>query len=312
VALTSDDLVAAVRRLAFLPDASDLTSTDILAMADEELRSLVGELVKDSREEYWVVSEDTTLTSSRSYRIPRRAMDRTIRSVQFLDSEGRPVHSSEVDSSQPWGLTTDAFALVYYFEGDFLRLITTPMSGWSLRWRYLRRPSQLVPVASCAPIVSATNTTDIVCSSAPLTPASQYVDIVRGDAPFDLMYVDRVLKSVATLTYSLDASTPVDTADFVNRATRPNDRQDYICDRDTKCYPPLSASEFPVLAAAVARRALEELGDRAGAEAMQATLRDRMKASKAIIQPRNEQGSRALVNTSSRLRNGGFGRRWRS
>ena len=37
MAYLADDIVTAVKRLTFLPDASDLSTTDILAMADEEV-----------------------------------------------------------------------------------------------------------------------------------------------------------------------------------------------------------------------------------------------------------------------------------
>lgn len=314
MAYTTDDLVAAVRRLAFLPDADDLLTADILALADEEMATVLAQRVSGAREEHWVKTEDITLVSGTlRYRLPRRALARAVRGIVFVStSTGATSPAWEIDPmrAQPGDGGTEGRA--YYYEDDFVVFPVAPPTGYKLRVRYLRRPSRLVPVASCAAIVKATDTTHILASTVPLTPAAQYVDTVRGDSPFDLSYVDLGLKGLATLTYELSAATPIVVADFVDLASIPNDRQDYICPRDQTCYPPIPAELHASLAAAVARQIAAVKGDRPGAELAEATMQRRLRASTDILEPRDQAGSRPIVNRSSPLRQGrGSARRWR-
>lgn len=278
--------------------------------------SVLAMLEKDAREEYAVFVEDTAFTSALSYRLPRRALARTVRSVSYLDQDGREVPAVEESAANAGGwLSSDHWSRRYFFAGDSICFRTTPTAGWTLRVRYERRPSKLVPVASCAAIYKTASTTQLdltgASSSAGLA-ASMYADIVRGDAPYDLMYVDRQVTAYtagASITFS--ANTPIVVADFVSRSFMSNDRIDYVCPRDQTCYPPISETGFPALAAAIARRVLGDvLGDRPGAQVAEATLQARVKAHKDMMQPRNEQGSRAIISRGSSLRGGGGRRRF--
>lgn len=316
MALTTDDLVTAVRRLCFLPDASDVSASDILAVGDEEMGTVLSMLEKDAQEEYAVFVDDTAFTSALSYRLPRRALARTVRSVSYLNTDGREVPAFPEDvTSGSWALPSDQWDGRYHFAGDSIGFRSTPTSGWSLRVRYVRRPSKLVPVASCAAILKPASTTSLDIAGASATAAfavGSYADIVRGDAPYDLSYVDRRVSAyVASTSIAFESSTPIVTTDFVSRAAIPNDRVDYVCLRDQTCYPPIAETGFPVLVAAIARRVSGDLlRDKEGAQIAETTLQARVKAHRDMIQPRNEQGSRAIVSGSSSLR-GGYGRRWR-
>lgn len=313
MSFSSDDLVAAVRREALIPDASDITAADILAIADDEMLSTLAEISKSSQQAFAMTSEDVALSAAvLRYRYPRRALGRTIRGVTWLDAQGleHPLVEMDAVEGQFFGETGN-----YFVEADeivFYRAI--PEGAVTLRWRYMRRASKLVPVASCAGIVSATDTLHLVCSTAPLAADGSYVDIVRGDAPYDLMNLDLRLKALSVLTYELNGFTPVVVADFVNRATIPNARQDYICARDQTCYPPIPNEGWPLLVSRVARVVLESTRDAAGAAMADATSARRDAALRAIIQPRNESGNRTTVNHRSPLRSGGGGagrgRRW--
>lgn len=316
MALTCDDLVAAVRRLAFLPDASDLSATDILAMADDELTTLVFEFIKDAREEYGIAVEDAALSASvLYYRLPRRATERTVRAVTLLDPTGREHPAIEESAAAAYGLSTDQWNRRYHFQGDSIGFRQFPTAGWSLRVRYMMRPSKLIAVASGAAVYRGNSTTALDLTGASATAglaASMAADIVRGDSPYDLMYIDRhVTAYTASSSVTFDATTPIVVADFVSRSYQSNARVDYVCARDQTVYPPVTPAQFPVLVAATARRALEEIGDRAGAEVAEATMQARLKAAKAVAQPRNEQGSRAIIGSSFRGGRAFAGRRWR-
>lgn len=313
MAYDSDTLVASVRREAMLPDASDITAADILAIADEEMLSTLAELQKSSQQAYAMTYEDQALSASvLRYRYPRRALAQTIRGVTWLDSAGVEHLLTEMDAEdgQRFGCEGQ-----YYVEADELVFhLAIPSGAVTLRWRYMRRPSKLVPLASCELVNSVPTTTTIkVPAGSQLLASGSYFDIVRGDAPYGLSFVDRLVLSWASTTYTLNSATPVVPADFVNLTTIPNDRRDYLCPRDQTCYPPIPNEGFPLLVSRVVAEVLKSTRDAQGASMALDTATRRDAAVRAIIQPRNESGNRTLVNPRSAMRNGagwGRGRRW--
>lgn len=316
---TSDELVEKVARLAFLPDAHELlvnSAAGLLAIADEEIETLISERVKSAREEHWSKFEDIALVpGTLRYRIPRRALGRAVRAISLVNlSNGQVSPLSEIDVAVASAIPgTSSFTVgngVYYIEDDFIVFPLQPPSGYALRVRYLRRPSRLVPVSSAAAITKATDTTHITLATVPaaLAAAVSYVDIVRGDAPFDLMYVDLRAKAIS-VPGDVQVLDPIVVSDFVNLTTISNDRQDYLCLRDQTVYPQLPAELHPVLESAVVRRVMGAIRDTAGAEEAQATLQQRASSASAIIEPRNQDRSRPLVNRFSALRGGSAGRR---
>jgi len=319
VAFTTDELLRRVRLLAFLPDAGGPTDAELLEVADDELRTLVAARLAAAREEHWVKTEDVPIVAGTTrYRLLRRALGRIVRSIRLVEqSTQRVIDLHETDAAitgSYGGVFWSAGTNVYYWEDDYLVFPIQPPTGWSIRIRYLRRPSRLVLTNACAPIQYPTSTTVLHVGSVPTAFVAGYlVDVVRGDAPFDLPYVDRVVSGTTSSTITLDPSTPIATTDFVDLSTRPNDRADYACPRDCTCYPQLPEELHPVLVAAVARRALEAVRDKEGAELTRATLAERAKAASDIIEPRNEERSEPLVSRHSAMRGGSGGpgrRRW--
>lgn len=322
MAYTTDDLVTAVRRLAYLPDAGDITDAEILSRADEEMDTLVADAVKAGREGFWLTSEDTALSPSvLAYQIPRRALGRGVVGVMMVNSTGTTFTIPQIDPVIGWnGRTTSISSYCYSFQADKIVFPTPPPSGYSLRVLYLRRPSRMVSVASGAAVVTAPTTTTITIGGA--VPAwlsgitvdtpYTYVDVVRGSAPFDPLYVDRIGTLFSAPTLTLDATTPVDISDFVDTSLYTNARIDYVCRQDETVYPMLPIELHRVLEAATAVRLLESVKDAEGAQMAMATLRERKRAAVDILEPRNQEGSRPIVRARSPLRQTfGIGRRWR-
>lgn len=319
---TSDDLLAGVRRLGYLPEASDLIDADLLGFANEEQASLISAAIKLEREEHYVTSIDYALDGvTRTYPIPTRAMGRMVRGIILVTPTGSTYPCPEVDPVRGWfGRSQSATAYCHSISGDAINLPGPGPNGWSLRVFYLRRPSQLVTVASAAAITKATDTTHITLANIPSAfnnATYQYFDIVRGSAPFDLMYTDREIRAMGTTpgSIAISGSTPIVVSDFVDLTQYANARQDYLCFREQTVYPAAPAEFFPALEAAVCRRALEALGDRQGVAVVSETYAKRVQAATDITAPRDESGGRAIVRRSSPLRAGGSwgrvrGRRW--
>lgn len=312
MAKTTDDLVEDVRSLARLPDAGDPDASGILRFGDAEMVSLLAALMKSAQKEHWMDPVDTAGDGvTTRFKLPRRALDRAYRSVKLVTTQGDEIPTTECAP----GNTDGARSIqVYYVERDSLVFTKAITSDYTLRVRVRRRPSQLVAVSACSAITKATSTTALTCSSTTWLAALQvadppvptYVDIVAGDSPHDLTYLDRLVTAYSGTAVTLDASTPIAVADFVDLTAISNDRVDYVCLRDTTCYPPLPEAGFPALVAGTALRVLQSLGD-PNAEKIRAVYQERLATAMQLISPRNDEGGRAIVNRNGGLRSGGGG-----
>lgn len=328
VPFSSDEVVEKVRDATSLPDAHWIDATKILSFADEEVESLLGARVKTAREGHWQKLEDAPIVAGTlRYRIPRRAFGRAVTSIALVSlSSGQVSPLTEIDAALASSFPASSSPgprVRYYGEDDEIVFPSQPPVGYAVRFRYLRRPSRLVPVSEASGIVLCEDIATLFVESAipdwlaaqvqsgfepTLTPPPLYVDIVRGTAPFDLSAVDLLLSYITVSSREVTFLSTLTPASFVDRTAITNDRVDYICLRDQTVYPQLPAELFPTLVSAVGRRVLEALGDRPGAELAQASMRERGAAASAIIEPRNQDRSRPIVNRFSPLRGGGRGR----
>lgn len=307
---TTDDLLATVRRDGYLPDASDLSSADLLAFGDDELATTFADLMKTSREEYRVTRDDIALVSGTTrYRLPRRALARTVRGISFVDASGNEGPAVELPALESWRYQANRYgaAQAYYvFEGDELVLPVAPStSGTSLRVRYVQRFPRLVLPSACSEIAATLSTTGLVIESdapAAITTANAKVDIVRGDSPFPTIYTDLVVGSYVDPALTFAVGSTIVVAD-ISVSTAPGSRMDYVCPRDTACYPPLPQEMHSVLALAIVRRALEALGD-PRVSVVESTLRSRLERAVNVAEPRNQDRKPRIIDRGGRLRGG--------
>jgi hypothetical protein len=314
---TTADLLASVRREGFLPDAHDLSSSDLLAFADEELATILAEVWKTSREERRVVTADLPLAPGvNRYRTPRRALAGGVRGVTYVDASGAEGPADEISPMDVWrwqsAMVFSGFH--YYFEGDELVLPVAPSSaGGAIRVRYYERPPRLIEPDDAAPITNATSTTTLALANAPgssIATAGAFVDIVRGDSPFETRYADRISAGYAGGVLTLNASTPIAVSEISDRTGGAafGARTDYVCPRDCTVYPPIPQELHPVLVSAVLRRAAESQLDQSGASLAEASLRRRITAATNIAEPRNADRKPRIVARGGALRGRG---QWR-
>lgn len=311
ISYTADDLLRGVKRLVFLPDTTDLTDSDLLELADEEQVTLISDFVQAERGEFFVTYEDVALLpSQRVYPIPTRAMGRVLRGVSLLNSSGISFPSPTLDPVHGWdGNSPNTPTYAHSVVGDTITFPSLPPNATTMRVWYMRRPSRLTLTSAALPILHWVSPTALEVNAYPpdvftfTTPFN--VDVVRGSAPFEPSYTNLIAADWdvdSPYQLLLDGSTPVEASSFVNLTTVANARQDYVCMAETTVYPQIPQEFFPVLEAAVARRALEAIGDREGAAAVDATLTTRRRAAIDITSPRDQEGSRSYVRRSSSLR----------
>lgn len=309
MAWTTTELLAAVRRSGYLPDASDLTDADLLAFGDEELADRFTELLKTAREEYRVKVTDISIQpGTRRYYLPRRALAGAVRSIVYVDADGTEMPALEVPAQEAWRFAGERH---YCFEGDEIVLVASPStSGAKLRVRYVARLPRLITIDEGARIYKGqSGGVELFDPPNNLRVGTTLVDIVSGDSPFPTLYADLIVAAwndpILTFTTPVEAATASQTpaGGKVAYSYMPSERVDYLVPRDTTVYPPIPQELHGRLALAIEARALYALAD-PRAPLVEARLERAMSRAVNTIEPRNQDRKPAIINHGSRLRQG--------
>lgn len=168
-AYTTTLLLSSIERKSFSPaNQATFTSADILAMADEVVKTRLLPAIVGAREEFYLTYKDYSITSgTAAYAIPPRAVGLTCREIHIVDSSGR-IQNLPRFSVDRLHLITGAgdsgSPRAFYLQGDDIVLVPSPsVTASTLRVYYYIRPGDLVPVSSGA-VISAINTTTNVVS----------------------------------------------------------------------------------------------------------------------------------------------------
>lgn len=274
---TSDDLVAAVRRRAQLPDSTAdgaIEDVDILQLADEEIALRLVPLVRRAREDYFTASTDVSVTSgTASYRLPARAQGAGLRDVTIIGPDGNEwsVPRIRLEDVGEYEQTGRSFAFV--LEGNDIRLVPSPTTNdYTLRLRYHRAHPQLIPVSGAGGVFNVDATSFDVADTTALiydartqdtiAPFSGIVfDLAYSGPPFGYLSADVTSTGVTsgggfyTVTYG--ASEP---------STANPDSALYMTWPGLSPVVSLPREVWPLLVSAVVARVLEVLGDRDAAQ----------------------------------------------
>lgn len=208
MAFTTADLLASIDLRAFAPvDATTFSNTDLLALADEEIQTLLVPHLMSMREEYFVTYKDIPIVSgTTSYDIPVRAIGLGVRSVALVNSSGgiRPLPLLNITDL---GSTIQTGVQGFYMMGNSIILYPTPNNSTdTLRVHYQRAPSKLVETSAAFLISGVTST---VLSSASSVPSSWEgsglsggVDIIRQDGGQDVIGMDLPTSSAVSTVIS--------------------------------------------------------------------------------------------------------------
>lgn len=327
-ARTTTDLLADVRARVAAPTANDLiSSTELLALADQEMRTELAEIIISMRSEYWLADYTVSISSgTASYRMPDRALGMSLRDVTVYDANGREYNCSQIPADQRYLWTrgqtwTATGPFVFTLDNDEITLLPTPAAssaGYTLRARYYKRPSELVAVASCLSFYFATDSTSITTieqTPSDVFSANDYVDLVRGDGMHAAVETDRVIDSIddMTATVTFNSDTPIDADAFPSPSPLPVGKTThYITPASYTCVPPVPDSMYPLLVALTSRAYCEAIGDMRGMEAAAAMYERKRRTALGIMQPRVDGEVQRITPIFSPLRGGrsGGGRGW--
>ena len=302
---TTDDLVAEVKLRCGWPSAGGfMTDSEILTIADSEMSGTVAPLIRRAREEFWVVSApDVAIESGVSeYRVPSRALGSALRDVLIVDGD-KMYSAPELPPEEEWRYKTTCgpwnSPFGYFLQGSYIQILPTPTTAsYSLRLKYYRRPSKLVPLASAAKVSSAGGTTITTAATVPSAwGTSESVDIIDSLSPYDSLGDDLAGTSIATTNVTISAGVPSTVK-----------AGDYVSLEETTPVPQIPDAVRPVLVLATMRGCLDAAGDNEDAAKAEAQLTRQSARIGGLIEPRVTGERPVVVNRYSALRGGG---RWR-
>ena len=204
--MTSDDLIASVKRRASIPSAqSMITDNEILEYANEEMLLNFIPLVLSQHEDYYLIREEIPLEANViRYSIPYRAIGTKLREVAHKDTNGnlRAMYRRSIDE------ITDNFEARggatypdnFYIEGEEIVLDSSEthnMTG-SLTVFYSLRPNSLVDVDRVGKITSIDTVTGIIVfDTFPENIAAlSEIDFIKTKSPHRVLAFDKSVVAV--------------------------------------------------------------------------------------------------------------------
>lgn len=315
-AITADGLLARVKLRAQIPSTEGrLTDAEILTIADDAIVSSLGRELYEADDGRWIqTAADVSLVASRgAYRIPSRAWAGGVDQAILVDASGNTTELEYVDRSDiasfgatrgvPW-----AFAIL----GDVVQLLPTPDSAsYSLRLRYVRRPSRLVLVEDCG-VVSIVAGATLTLTSHPsawsLTPID--VDVIEAVHHGEALEDDVATAGVDASDMTRDSGTWTTTGAYAVLGASTNGPRSYVCEAGTSCVVQVPDVAIAYLADIVARDVCVALGDPEGSDRLAALAEQRRREMVAAVSERSRTRPK-IVPTNSPLRVGmQRSRRW--
>ena len=308
MAVTTDRLLTGIKRRAVVPtNQVTLDDDDILALADDVIKSYIIPLVESVNGEYFVRYERTALVAGQSaYDIPYRSIGRTVRDVKLINTtSGNKRNCPYVEPEDEHLYTDTALDYAHYFKGDQIYTVPDVPSTYSgdesLEIWYKMRPSRLVKLANAAK-VSSISSPNIEVEAAGDVATNSVVDFIAGKSGNRILSIDKTCTNVATTTLTFDAADiPTDLA-----------VGDYISLQGTSPVVTMIPDEVsPIIETVTAQEVLLAIGDDVGADKLESKIKREIKNILKILEPRNEGEPKVIINRSGLARGGRFHqRRW--
>lgn len=296
---TADDLVTAVRRRAKRPSSAadpKISDADILALADEEMSTVVLPFVLGAAEEYYVTSQDYTIgAAGNTVRLPSRAVAAALRDVTLVYN-GYETSLAKIEVEDE-GIFTDAnfysgrARVGYVLKGDKLTVLPDTSNDTAVvRIKYEWRPGKLVSTSSThvQEITSISLDTVVFFSSNNFSTTS-VLDLVQAQPNFDLI--------INAESPSAAFATSVTFADASEGAAG-----DYVC---TTGFTPIihaPVEVHPILYSATTSRVLAVAGNYEAAQYEYAIMQRQMEQVQKLFDPRNKGEVARIIARRSSLR----------
>ena len=317
VAVTTDALLTRIKARAQVPSTEGrLSDAEILTFVDDLILSSVGREAYDADDGRWIkTAADVTLTASLAvYRLPTRALGGGVDEVILVDSAGNLAQLDYVDRADIWEYgTSTGVPVAYAILGDVLHLLPTPSSAsYSLRVRYVRRPSQLVTVASCAAISSLSSTVlTVVSPPSAWASVSLEIDVVEAVHHGESLEDDvTVTGNGGPTTLTRSTGSFATSGAYAIQGNNNNHYRAYACETGETCVVQVPDIAIPYVADLAARDVCVALGDMEGADRAASLAEQRRKEMSAVISERSRTRPKIVPRNSPLRVSGMRAARW--
>lgn len=298
--MDTTSFLAAVDRAITVPNYQPrFSSNDLLALANEEQQSMIVPMIVALREEFFVFRDVLTINAGDyGFRIPERAIGRTLREIQYRNLAGGnlvyDLPRISIEDSYRFTNLGQGTPNGFMVEGDTIRLLPTPSSNGEVVLYTLRKPSNLVLDSRTAK-VTAVGTNTITLSKVPsnLTIGSK-IDVTDNKPSYPLVYKDLTITNITGLVitvtgFSGTALAEIDVDDVVSTALETSIVQ-------------LPDEAATVLVHATAVRVLEALSIPDQMKIVEDKLQQKIRACREILSPRVEGSVPKVIQRDGLLR----------
>lgn len=294
-----DNLVDSVRNKFTLPNSDNLlTDQNLVDLLDEEMRSILIPLIVSCHAEFFVTNYDQTISAStHAYDLPQRAVGGVLRDVLLVDSSSNEFPMSYVDPSMVKYGNYSTSNYQFTVRNDQIILLPESQNaptGYTLRMRYERRPSNLTLSSNCGQILTIADT-DITLSAVSTDwETTTTFDIIQNHPQFRSISDDQAITAITANVLTLDeAPTGLSVGQWV-------------CPTLTTCIPQIPYEAFPHLVQRGIIRAADSVGDKAALENAKGTWVEMSVKLTALLTPRVKGTPRVVRNPNIGASNYGF------
>ena len=270
------ELIRNIKRRGAIPtNQSTFENSDFLALANDEMNTVIIPDIFSLQEGYFVDYVDYAVSSDvteNTFAIPAESLFSDVQDVCLIISDGAsewplPRLNPKFRATNPPGANQSGSSsfitsgVGYYIQANAVKLVNRAQvpSTATVRIFYYRRPNYLVYPTEAGEVVSIDSGTNLITlGNIPSDwTIGTSVCCVKGTPGFDLQFADRSLTAVSSPTIQLADITDISVGDW-------------ICTEGESAVPQIPAETIPLLAQATAIKCLEAQGDVAGVQIAQA------------------------------------------
>jgi len=292
--------LAAVDRAITVPNYQPrFSNNDLLALANEEQQSLVVPMIVALREEFFVFRDVLTINAGDyGFRIPERAIGRTLREIQYRNLAGGnlvyDLPRISIEDSYRFTNLGQGTPNGFMIEGDTIRLLPTPSSNGEVVLYTLRKPSSLVQDSRTAKVTGVgTNTITLTKVPSNLTIGSK-IDVTDNKPSYPLVQKDLTITNITGLVLTVSG--------FTGTALSGVDVDDVVSTALETSIVQLPDEAAVVLVHATAVRVLEALSMADQMKIAEEKLQQKIRACREILSPRVEGSVPKIIQRDGLLR----------
>lgn len=303
MAMIVDNIIAGIKsRSIFETNQITINTPQLLSFLNSIIQLDMVSLIDSTNQEFFVRTVDLPLVANQSrYRIPYRAMGRTIRDLKYHDTtvgaeKFRDMVLINIDDLSFYQVGYQNYA-AFYFKGDSIMVVpdvpSTISAGAALQVWYKLKPNAPCLLQDSAVVVSI-NDPDVTVAQVPSNLSTgSLVDFIQGREGCDIYDFDKPILNINSTTLTFDVGaipTELQPGDYISLAqTSP-----VINMLPEECQPLIENKTAKLL--------LASIGDMAGSTQFDGWITDMEEMIQKMVEPRTDGNPQVIMNRYSLAR----------